>query len=267
MPEFSTNTPISIVASFASGSINITTEERETVNVVVSPHGDSERSRQAAEAIKVELSGDSLTIEAPENSSWRSREYQLVMIEVQAPSESSALINVASASVKCRGRYSQVHVNSASSAIEIDEVSGDVKIQIASGNTRIVGVGGRLTAKTASGDVTVASVAGRVDTKTASGDIEIGEAGGDVRSKSASGNLRVDAAHGGTISANSASGSVSVGVVPGTGVWLDLKSRSGSISSDLDTTGDPPDTHDLSIQVRTVSGDIDILRTLQKATV
>ena len=70
MPEFPANTPISMLASFTSGSINITTEDRETVNVVVSPYGDSERSRLAAEAISVEFDGDSLTIEAPENTSW-----------------------------------------------------------------------------------------------------------------------------------------------------------------------------------------------------
>jgi DUF4097 and DUF4098 domain-containing protein YvlB len=124
-----------------------------------------------------------------------------------------------------------------------------------------------LTANTASGDVLVANVEGRIDTKTASGDIEIGQAGGDVDSNSASGDLRVDAVRSGTISVNSASGGVSVGVVSDTGVWLDLNSKSGSISSELDTSGDPPDTHGLSIQIRTVSGDIDILRAKQRAAV
>lgn len=252
MPEFPTSTPISILASFASGSINITTEERETVNVVVSPYGDSERARLAAEAIDVEFNGDSLSIEAPANTSWH-REDHLVKIEVLAPSGSSVLINVASASVKCSGQYSQVQVNSASSEMEIDEVSGDVKIQTASGDTRIVSVGGRLTANTASGDVLVANVGVSVRVNTASGDVEIAEAGGAV--------------HTGTVSVNSASGSVSVGVVSGTGVWLDLNSKSGSINSDLDTTGEPPDTHDLTIQVRTVNGDIDILRVPQTAVV
>ncbi len=266
MPEFPTKTPISILASFASGSINITTEDRQTVNVVVSPCGDSERSRLAAEAIDVEFSGDSLTIEAPVNTSWH-KEDRLVKVEVQAPSGSSALINVASASVNCRGQYSQVQVNSASSEMEIDEVSGDVTINTASGDTRIISVGGRLTTNTASGDVLVANVDGSVQVNTASGDIKIAESGGDVHSKSASGDLQIGAAHSGTISANSTSGDVSVGVVPDTGVWLDLNSKSGSISSELDTSGDPPDTHELSIQVRTVSGDIDILRAKQRAAI
>ena len=70
MPEFTTDKPVSILASFASGSINITTEDRQTVNVVVLPHENSERSRQAAEAITVEFHGNNLSIEAPENTSW-----------------------------------------------------------------------------------------------------------------------------------------------------------------------------------------------------
>lgn len=266
MPEFSTNTPISILASFASGSINVTTEERESVNVAVSPFEDSERSRQATEAITVEFHGSNLSIEAPENTSWR-RDDHLVKIEVQAPVDSSARIFVASASVGCRGRYSEIQVNSASGNIGIDEVTGDVKIQTASGNTQIVSVGGRLAANAASGDVTVVKVEGRVDTQTASGDISVATADGDVHSQSASGDLRIESAQRGAISALSASGDVSIGVVPGTGVWLDLNSKFGSINSDLDTSGDVPDSHDLSIQVRTASGDIGIVRAKQKATV
>lgn len=267
MPEFATSKPIDINVSIASGSVNIIAEERDTVDVLISPNGRSERARAAAEAVEVFFEGDSLTITAPKDSGKWFRNDSSVKVEVHAPINSSARIDVASASVKCRGQYSQVQVNSASGGIEIDEVLGELKIQTASGDARIVSVGGQLIANSASGDVLLATAEGSVRVNTASGDIEIAEAGGDVHSKSASGDLHIGATHGGTISANSASGDVSVGVVPGTGVWLDLNSLSGSINSDLDTAGDAPDSHDLTVQARTVSGDIDILRSKQKATV
>ncbi|MCH7735415.1 MAG: DUF4097 family beta strand repeat protein, partial [Chloroflexi bacterium] len=118
----------------------------------------------------------------------------------------------------------------------------------------------QLTAQTASGDVTAPRVEGAVTAKTASGDVEIGEAGSDVRANTASGDLRVETASRGTVSSKSASGSVSIGVATGTGVWLDLNTVSGSINNGLDTTATEPESRDLTIQVRTVSGDIDITR-------
>lgn len=267
MPEFPCTTPISIQVSIGSGSVNITTEERDTVNVVVTPVGNSEQSRAAAKATEVIFEGDKLTVEAPQNSGRWFRGDASIRVDVQAPVDSNAQIGVASASVECRGRYGQIEVGAASGDVEIDEVEGDASIGTASGDIRVSSVGGQLEVATASGDLTVIRVDGTAQLKTASGDFEITEAGSDVHHKSASGDLRIGAAHRGTVSSNTASGEVSISVVPDTGVWLDLNSNSGSINNVLDTTGGPPDTHDLSIQVRTVSGNIDILRAHSKAAV
>jgi hypothetical protein len=72
----------------------------------------------------------------------------------------------------------------------------------------------------------------------------------------------------GAVRVDTVSGAASVGVAAGTGVWLDLRTLSGSTSSDLNP-GDqaPPTGHDLELQVRTVSGDIDVHRVAVDAPV
>jgi DUF4097 and DUF4098 domain-containing protein YvlB len=125
----------------------------------------------------------------------------------------------------------------------------------------VVYVGGQLRLNSASGDLTAQTVNGEVTAHAASGDVEIEQAGAGVNATTASGDIRIGAASRGAIRANTVSGDVSVGVIAGTGVWLDLTTMSGSTRSDLameDTT--PAATQDLSLQVRTVSGDIDVHR-------
>jgi DUF4097 and DUF4098 domain-containing protein YvlB len=108
-------------------------------------------------------------------------------------------------------------------------------------------------------------VEGALNLKTASGDIEVGVARGDVNVKSASGDLEVGAISRGDVSVRSVSGKVSLGVVPGAGVWMDLSTLSGRVSSALESVDSPPERQDLAIKVHTVSGDIDITRSRQPA--
>jgi DUF4097 and DUF4098 domain-containing protein YvlB len=259
MSEFTLSAPLSINITLPTGSIDVVAEQRDNVNVTVTPYGSSREDRQAAEATKVVLNRDELTIEAPKGTSYLRSTVQL-KIEVQAPIDSDIQVSVASAIIKCKGRYGAAVIKTASGDAEIEDANDNVKVQTASGNVRINNIGGKFTAKTASGDITANDVVGATNLRSASGDVTIAEVHTDVRSKFASGALQIGVAHSGTISANSASGKVSVGVLPNTGLWLDLNSRSGSINSDLDTSDSKPDYVDLTIQARTVSGDIEILR-------
>ena len=266
MPEFTRKTPLSIKISLPSGSVDVVAEERDTVNVSVTPLGSSRQDREAAEATSVILTGDELKIEPPKGNSYLRSSVKL-KIKVQTPLDSDIRISVASATVKCTGRYGAVVVYSASGDMELENTTGDVRIQIASGDASIAEVGGQLRLKTASGKFSAGGVRGSARLRTASGNIDIAEAHADVQSKSASGDLKLGIAHRGVISANSASGKVSVGVVPDTGVRLDLDSKSGSVSSDLDSSGDHSDSADLTIRARTTSGDIEIVRAHENAAV
>jgi len=259
MPTFARSIPLSIKISLPSGSVDVVAEERNDVNVSVTPLGSSRQDREAAEATTVVLNGDELKIEPTKGNSYLRSSVQL-KIEVQTPLDSDVRISVASATVKCTGRYGAVVVYSASGDMEIEDATGDVKIQTASGNAQINSVGSKFSVKTASGGVRANDVTGSTILRSASGALEIAQAHADVRSKSASGDLNIGVAHRGAISANSASGKISIGVSPSARVQLDLDSKSGTIANDLGSSGDQSESADLRIRARTASGDIDIVR-------
>ena len=63
----------------------------------------------------------------------------------------------------------------------------------------------------------------------------------------------------GGVSMNSASGDIQVGVAAGAGVYLDLSSLTGAISSELDETDGGDDVR-LQVSSRSVTGGIRITR-------
>jgi DUF4097 and DUF4098 domain-containing protein YvlB len=266
MPEFHRIKPLLVNVSIPSGSVHVFAEERETVDVNVTPLGGSKQDREAAEATLIDLANDELLVEAPKGSSYLRNNVRL-KVEIHTPSDSGLKISVASASVRCQGRFQNAAISTASGDVEIDDVAGNAKINSASGDVKINDIGGQLRAKTASGELTVASSGRDATLRTASGDLTIGIAHSDVRSKAASGDLNIATVHQGTIFAESASGDVTVGVVEHASVWLDLNSLSGSINNDLDTSGENPDLQDLSIHAQTKSGDIGIKKARLPSTV
>ena len=56
-----------------------------------------------------------------------------------------------------------------------------------------------------------------------------------------------------------ASGDISVGVAPGIGVYLDLSSLSGTVSSELEP-GEETEGADMTLSCRTISGDVQVSR-------
>lgn len=262
MPEFPCSTPVTVDARLAGGSLELIAEPRETATVEVAPYDDSDAARDAAERTQVEFTVDRLVIAAPDASGWALRwRAPRVRVTVRVPTDSSGRLRSASAETSCHGQWAAIQLNTASGAAEIDRVTGDLTVNTASGNLRADQAGGRLTVKTASGDVTARQVGGSADVKTASGNVQLDDAGADANVKTASGDVRVGAARHGTVSAHTVSGDVSVGVVTGTGVWMDLSSVSGQTRSDLAMSGEQGGGgHQLTIQARTVSGNIDVHR-------
>jgi hypothetical protein len=262
MPEFPRTEPVNADVRLAGGSLEIHAEPRDTVAVDVTPYDSSEASREAAENIRVELSGDTLLIAAPEGGGWLLRRSPRIRVTARVPSGSIARLRVASADVTCHGDWAQVKLNTASGDAYVEHVAGDLSVNSASGDVRAVRVDGRLTVNTASGDISAQQVTGGVEAKSASGDVEIDDAGTDVNVKTASGDIRVRAARHGSIQVSTASGDTSVGVVVGTAVWMDLNTMSGKTRSDLDMAGGAGEApgHDLTVQVRSMSGDIELHR-------
>jgi DUF4097 and DUF4098 domain-containing protein YvlB len=266
MPEFPCSGPITVDLRLASGTVELHAEPRDTAEVEIVPYDDDAASREAAEQTRVELTGDTLVIAAPENSGWSFRlRSPRLRVTVRVPSGSAGRLRVATADVTGHGEWSQVKLNTASGDGYLERVTGDLTVNSASGDVRAGQVDGRFTVNTASGDISAQQVGGSIDVKSASGDIQVDETAADVNVKTASGDTHIRAARTGTVRANTVTGDVSVGVVSGTGVWLDLNTLSGKTSSDLNLTGGGTPTadaapHTLTVQVRTVSGNIDVHR-------
>ena len=119
-----------------------------------------------------------------------------------------------------------------------------------SGDVDVGRVGGALTVRAVSGDVTIGAIdADRLVVSTTSGDID------DPRSVVAV-----------TCECNSVSGDVRVGVARGTRVWIDAASSrvisspswASTITSWAPTS--PPDAAVVPLHVKTVSGDVSIVR-------
>jgi hypothetical protein len=182
-------------------------------------------------------------------------------VTVRTPAGARARVSVASADVGVHGPMGRLELSSASGDLEVAQCS-ELHARSASGDLRVGVVTRRTTVASASGDLRVDRAAGGLQGRSASGDIEIGEAAGDVSLTTASGDLDLGATTGGSVHVRSVSGDVSVGVVPGLRVWLDLSSVSGRMESQLDedTAAGDADGPQLSVTMRSVSGDLRVLR-------
>lgn len=250
-----------------AGSVDVFAEPRDNPVATVEPDDGSDASREAAANTRVELRGDTLIVHGPKTRRWVGRTPRL-RVEIRTPVDSTLSADLASASLACHGRLLDVRVKSASGDVELEQMTGDARLDSASGHIRIGQVDGDLRAETASGRITAVRVGGSVRAKTASGEVEIGDAGAGLYAETVAGDVRLGPLRKGQVKAKTVSGDVTVGVVTGTGVWLDVQTMTGATRTDLDLNGReaPPSGHDLTVGVRTVSGDIEVSRAPQPAT-
>jgi hypothetical protein len=267
MPEFDCPNPVNLSVRVGGGTVEIVAEERSTASVEVSPFNDSDESREAAANTRVEMTRDELIVDGPEAAGWIFRRGVRIRVAVRVPLDSRLALKVASADARCQGRFGSATIKSGSGDVTVDEVTGDLSAENASGDLAIRRAGGQVNVSSASGDVQVGYAGGDASVTSASGDVAIDEAENSVAAKTASGDIRVGVVRRGEAKLNSASGDVSVGVPAGTGVWLDLTTMSGSTTSDLTMSDAAPAEGgaQLTLQVRTMSGDIEVRRVNQPA--
>ena len=167
-------------------------------------------------------------------------------VTARVPHSSSAQITTATADTKLRGRYASLMTKSASGDLVVDgDVEGDATIKTVSGDVRMSHIGGELRATTVSGDVSASAVDGSIELKSVSGDV------------------RFDSVREGTVTVQSISGDIEVGVAPGTNLDVDAGSVSGDLTSEVPLGSDPGPTGDgptLVVRGKTVSGGFRVFR-------
>jgi DUF4097 and DUF4098 domain-containing protein YvlB len=208
-----------------------------------------------------------------------------VTVRVELPERSDVTVVAGSAEVEVTGTIgsadfmtssgdvtaddvtANLNAKSASGDLTVGAVGGDVKVQTASGDLRCSSVAGRAVFSTASGDVEIGAAAGKVEVKASSGDVRLGELAHGARVTNVSGDVRVLALDEGTLHVRSVSGSVSVGVVTGVDLHVDVETMSGEVRSDIpleDTRGSGRKDVSVEVSVRSVSGNVEIERALEQ---
>jgi hypothetical protein len=186
-----------------------------------------------------------------------------LLYDVRVPHGAELDASTASANVTADGTFERAKVETASGDVRVARVTGDLRAASASGDQRVDAVGGNATLATASGSQRVGSVGGDVETNGVSGGVRLGQVSGEVRANTVSGSIRVEEASGRSVEAKSVSGSIRIGVRRGLRVFLDLSSRSGSTSSELEPAdGDAADEGQAQVAIRanSVSGSIRVER-------
>jgi DUF4097 and DUF4098 domain-containing protein YvlB len=261
--EFPCSEPVDLRVGIASGTVAITAAPTDAATV------RAHRGRSGAAATSsaddgqaddfiVDFTDGRLEISEPERHGlrWHAKDLHL---RISVPDGSRCAVQAASADVTLQGEPGSLDVRTASGSVDAAAVRGPAEILTMSGDIRVRDVTGEATLHTASGRISVRHVEGDVTARTASGDVVIGTAGGSVTARSASGQVLVGGVTRGRTDVNTVSGDVEVKVVQGIGVYLDLASLTGRISSDLEPA-DEGGQENLQLHCRTVSGAIRVVR-------
>lgn len=174
-----------------------------------------------------------------------------------ATASGDVTVHYAEAGLEVRSANGDIWVDRASGQLKLGSESGDVHVGRAEGMTRLRG---------ASSDVQVGMATGTLEVHTASGDVTVREAHADCGLESNSGDVEVGLAYAGKIRVETMSGDVTVGIAPGARVAVDTQTRTGDLHSDIPLSPNPdPDGNAgssplVTLQLRTVSGDVHITR-------
>lgn len=252
---FPTPDPVTIRVKIPAGHVKFHAAAVQETRVDVEPRGNSDEPR--VEMIDGK-DGPTVVVESPEGwGMWRKHEYR---VGIQCPLGSRIEVKTASADVEGSGRFGSLNATTASGDLSFSQVDGACKLVTASGDVKLEGCG-PTEVKTASGDVAIGRTDGEIHATTASGDLRVGRTENSVRGLSASGDQTIEAVGSGSVWLETVSGDISVGVLPGVELWLDLQSLSGDTVSELPPTDGPGDGGPaLELRLKSLSGDLRVHR-------
>lgn len=272
---FSTPEPVRLHVELQAGSVRI--DAIDTDETKVELHGRNDAGSQLVDDARIEQRGDQILVILPKHKGGLFRGKAEVEAHITVPTNSSADVETASADVTGTGRLGTVDAHTGSGDIEfeqtgradlktgsgdlkVDKIDGDTEVKTGSGDVVLGTVTGGGRATLGSGDFVARAIAGRLTARTGSGDFVIGESGEELSVTTGSGDLLVKRVSHGTLRFKAGSGDISVGVVDGTAVFLDVMTGSGTVRSELDGSEHPTDGPTAELHVMTGSGDIAISR-------
>jgi DUF4097 and DUF4098 domain-containing protein YvlB len=277
MHTFETPEPTALVVRVGAGHVTVRAEDTPRTTVELTPL-NAAGSDAVAEA-RVEQQRKAVVVDIPRHRGGLFRPHASVGIVVTCPTGSTLEVKAESADITATGSFAEALVTTGSGEVQIEDITGSAKlksgsgdvsarqignaamISTGSGDVRLDRSGHTTSVSVGSGDIRIGDVTGDTLAKTGSGDVEVDRLGGALVTKSGSGNLVVRRATSGSVKANGASGSITIGVEQGTAAWLDVSTLTGRVIQELEQTGAPTENQQrVEITAHTVSGDLRVHR-------
>jgi Putative adhesin len=277
--RFDTPAPPRLTIEFRAGTVTIDTADVVETTVDLQPRHESKASRDAVAATVIEQRGDEIVVLVPSRFGGLLGRSADLALTVTAPHATKLHASAGSADIVARGRFAMTTVTTGSGDVELGDVEDSARLRSGSGRLRVASIAkdvqvvtgsgdidlGVLTGsgvvQSGSGDVRIGSGGAALEIKTGSGDVSIGTAPVDVSVRTASGDISIDAVTTGEVRAKAASGDIHAGVRSGTAAWLDVRTISGRVTSDLESGGQPSDDEARArLRLETASGDIELVR-------
>ncbi len=282
MPTFQTPEPISVTLEIGVGDIRITARDGTETTVEVRPTDSANKGDvMAARKARVEFDSGRLLVKSAKE--WRQYSPrgggESIDVRIELPTGSQLAGAAGVASVHVTGRLGECHFKTGVGEIQIDHATGPVdlktgagditvgqtdgpaQITTGTGSLRLRNIGGTGVVKNSNGDTWIGEVASDLRVNAANGKVVVDRAQASVAIKTANGDIRVGEMMRGAIVAETACGSVDLGLRDGVAAWLDVSTRLGTVQNDLEGA-DRPDAGEEPVEVRarTSFGDITIRR-------
>ncbi|MBB5807935.1 hypothetical protein F4560_007703 [Saccharothrix ecbatanensis] len=280
MPVFATPEPISVTIELRAGDVQIIATDRTDTLVEVRPSDESDESDvEAAQKTRVEYADGVLLVRGLKaraiDFSKKTRSVD-VLIELPAGSQVHSDMSVAdvrSTGVlgECRFKASVGHFRLDRTGplrletlghVTVEAVDGDADVATGTGRVQLGHVSGAVVVKNSNGHTEIGTVAGELRVRSANGDISVDRAGAKVEAKTANGSIRIGEVVRASVTLNTSSGDLEIGIAEGTAAWLDLKTGHGRVRNSLDDVSGAPAKSDETVEIRanTSYGEITIRR-------
>jgi DUF4097 and DUF4098 domain-containing protein YvlB len=268
MHVFETPVSAALRVAIQAGHVELETWETPRVELEVTALRDDDVSRSVVAELQIgsRERADGVTevfVEQPKRRGRFLSRGPSIGVRARCPAGTAVEASSSSADVAALGRYGDVAIKTASGDTSFESVGGACRISSASGDIQLREAEGAVTLNTASGDVHVGTSTGPLSANLVSGDATVLDARAALSVNTVSGDQVIEASGGGDVRLQSVSGDVRVGVRPGFRLYIDASSVSGDVSSQLDAADEPQGDDSVSqLRVRTVSGDVSIVRAL-----
>lgn len=280
MHKYETPQPVHVTLSlgYVVANIQVTAGDRADTTIEVVPSDPSSKADvKVAEQTRVEQVDGQVLVKAPKLSTLFSRS-GAIDVTVELPNGSTVTGESGMGSFITEGLFAEcrfktgfgpITVEEAGSAVlasgsgdvTVGHIAGEAEVKTATGTLRIRQVDGPATVKNSNGATWIGDVAGDVQVIGANGSITVDRARSNAILKTANGSVHIGEVFRGSVTLETASGGLEVGVHEGTAAWLDLNTVAGRVRSELDSTNEPGrDDETVQVRARTYVGDIVVRR-------